>query len=66
MLNRDFNNGKKLNLVAALAVFTMIMGVLFLIAATPGTQTFVAVFLIFFGVVWFIGNRSYVWWGHQH
>lgn len=54
MLNVDFNNGKKLNLLTALALFTVVMGFLFLIAASPGVSTIAAVCLIAFGAIWLI------------
>lgn len=59
MLNIDFNNGKKTNLLSALALFTVIMGFLFLIAATPGAPTVAAVWLIVFGAAWYIANWLY-------
>ncbi|MEH6650462.1 MAG: hypothetical protein V7707_10595 [Motiliproteus sp.] len=64
MLNIDYNNGKKLNLLNALALFTVIMGLLFWIAATPGASTVAAVSLIIFGSVWFIACWLYDF--HRH
>ena len=64
MLNIDFNNGKKLNLLTALALFTVAMGVLFLIAASPGISTIAAVCLIAFGTVWMFVSWLYAF--HKH
>jgi hypothetical protein len=66
MLNKDFNNGKKLHLHSALAVFTICMGFLFLIDAVPGVHYVVAGSLILFGFAWYFGSRAYSWWEHSH
>ncbi len=65
MLNRDFNNGKKLNLSTSMAVFTIVMGFLFLIDAAAGVHTLVAATLMSIGFVWYFGDHAYHWW-HQH
>lgn len=66
MLSREFNNGKKLNLHSALAVFTICMGFLFLLDAASGTHTVVAGSLILLGFAWYFGNHFYLWWEHHH
>lgn len=65
MLNLDFNNGKKVNLLSALAVFTIAMGFLFFIAASSSSQTFAAVLLMLIGSAWYVGNRMYTLWEHH-
>ena len=66
MLSKDFNNGKKLHLHTAFAVFTICMGFLFFIDAVPGVNTVVAGSLILFGFAWYFGSRTYSWWEHSH
>ena len=66
MLSHDFENGKKLNLHSALAVFIIIMGFLFLLDAAPGAHTAVAGSFIVFGFAWYYGNRIYLWWVRHH
>ncbi len=65
MLSRDFNNGKKLNLSTSLAVFTIIMGFLFLLDASAGMNTVVAGSLILFGFAWYFGDHAFHWWEHS-
>ncbi|MEH6627022.1 MAG: hypothetical protein V7739_11290 [Motiliproteus sp.] len=64
MLNRDFSNGKEVNISTSLAVFTIIMGFLFLIDAAPGMHTVVASTLILFGFIWYFGDHAFHWWEH--
>ncbi|RDE24354.1 hypothetical protein DV711_01830 [Motiliproteus coralliicola] len=67
MLNSEFGNGKKVNLVTAFALFCLMMGFLFLIAATPGSQTLAASALLAFGALclsvgWFYSEHHH----HHH
>ncbi|MEH6577802.1 MAG: hypothetical protein V7731_12065 [Amphritea sp.] len=66
MLSHDFNNGKKLNLNAALAVFVIVMGFLFLLDAESGAHTVIAASLVLFGFAWYFGSHFYGWWARHH
>ncbi|MCW8884674.1 MAG: hypothetical protein OQK12_05380 [Motiliproteus sp.] len=66
MLHRDFQNGKKLNLSTSLAIFTIVMGFLFLLDAGAGMHTVMAGAMILFGFAWYFGDHLFHWWDHQH
>ncbi|GAB3113099.1 hypothetical protein G8770_19150 [Aestuariicella hydrocarbonica] len=66
MLHPDFNNGKKLDLQLAMALFVMMMGFLFYIDAEPGTHTLISLLTILAGVAWFVGHSALKRWHHKH
>lgn len=66
MMDKDFANGKKLNLSTSMALFTVVMGFLFLLDASPGGQTMISYLLILLGLLWYFGDHIYHWWEHRH
>lgn len=66
MLSTEFGNGKKLNLFSAFALFMIVMGFLFLIAAAPGSQTFVSVTLMILGACCLTAGWFYTSQHHPH
>ncbi len=66
MLNPDFKNGQNVDLHSAMALFVVVMGLLFYIDAAPGTHTLVTLLTILFGVAWYAGHQTYLWWQASH
>jgi uncharacterized membrane protein len=66
MQHPDLKNGEKIHLPRSIALFAVLMGFLFLIEATPGTQTLLSVMLMLAGLIWYFGDHALIWWRHHH
>ncbi len=65
-MNPEFENGKKLSLHSAFALFVIMMGFLFLIDANTGMQNVASLSLLLLGLIWYGVHEGYVWWRHHH
>jgi predicted RND superfamily exporter protein len=58
MLHPDFKNAQNLDLHSALAIFIVMMGLLFYIDAAAGTHSIMALLTIVLGLAWYAGHKA--------
>jgi len=58
--------GPHIGLQSGLALFVVVMGLLFYIEATSGLQNLLSILTILFGMFWFSAHHAYDEWHHHH
>ena len=66
MLHPDFKNGQKVDLQSACSLFIVAMGLLFFIDPGPAFSANITVAAIVFGLAWYIGHHTHLWWKAHH
>ncbi len=62
----DHKVGSHIGLQSGLALFVMVMGLLFYIEATSGIENLLSILTILFGMLWFSAHHAYDEWHHHH
>ncbi len=58
--------GPHIGLQSGLALFVVVMGLLFFIDATTGIQNLLSILTMLLGMFWFSAHHAYDEWHHHH
>ena len=65
-VHKEHKVGAHLDVQSALALFVVMMGLLFYVDAAPGTHTLMTVLTIAFGIAWYMAHNAYMHWHDHH
>ncbi len=65
-IKKERRVGAHFDLQSGLALFVVMMGLLFYIDAAPGAHTLMTALTVASGIAWYMIHHAYVHWHHAH